>query len=363
MSKPSTPKFTRAMLVLVPLAKAFTLRGGDIEALLARNRIPLGALTDPEMLVEASACYAAMEDMAETLGDPYFGATVAIETARKGTPGLRDAASRALTLGDFLSRVVVEVSKQVDNVRYSLIVSPDVASLEIKRTIRVSKPSRQLDAVGVAFYVTVIRQGLAGTFDPKDILVTVPTTAGLPPKFLPKQALITSGINGLRISFPPQWLWTPFSLDWDMKKASRGEFAPDGASEATLAYLRSLLADNIAHHDLTLDGFAAICGLHPRRIQRILQANGTSFSQMKEDVRQSVSEDLLSNTTLPISQIALQVGLSGPAALDRAFRRWTGKTPTGFRAESAAERRLTPQATDEEEADHRCPRRQSSSRA
>jgi AraC-like DNA-binding protein len=328
------------MMVLFPLAKAFTLRGGDIEAVLARNRIPLGALSDPSMLVEASACYAAMEDMAETLGDPYFGATVAIETARKGTAGLQEAASGALTLGDFLSRVVVEVSKQVDNVRYSLFVSPDVASLEIQRTINMSKPSRQLDAVGVAFYVTVIRQGIGNTFDPNDILVTVPTTAGLPPGFLPKQALITSGINGLRISFPPQWLWAPFSLDWDLVEASRGEFGTDNASasESTLSYIRSLLADNLAHQDLTLDSFAAICGLHPRRVQRIIKATGTSFSQMKDDVRQSVSEDLLSNTTLPISQIALQVGLSGPAALDRAFRRWTGKTPTGFRAESAAAR-------------------------
>ncbi|MCU9846734.1 AraC family transcriptional regulator [Defluviimonas sp. WL0024] len=337
MSKRSAPKFTRAMLVLFPLAKAFALRGGDIEALLARNGIPLVALSDPSMLVEASACYAAMEDMAETLGDPYFGATVAIETARKGTPGLREAASRALTLGDFLSRVVVEVSKQVDNVRYSVFVSHDVASLEIQRTINVSKPSRQLDAVGVAFYVTVIRQGIGGTFDPNDIVVTVPTTAGLPPGFLPKQAFITSGINGLRISFPPQWLWAPFALDWDLVEAPRGEFAPSGASEATLSYFRSVLADNIAHQDLNLDVFAAICGLHPRRVQRFLQATGTSFSQMKDDVRQSVSEDLLSNTALPISQIALQVGLSGPAALDRAFRRWTGKTPTGFRAESESD--------------------------
>jgi AraC-like DNA-binding protein len=338
MSKQSAPKFTRALLVLFPLAKAFTLRGGDIEDVLARNRIPLGALSDPSMLVEASACYAAMEDMAETLGDPYFGATVAIETARKGTPGLREAASRALTLGDFLSRVVVEVSKQVDNVQYSIFVSPDVASLEIQRTINVSKPSRQLDAVGVAFYVTVIRQGIGDTFDPNDILVTVPTTAGLPPGFLPKQALITSGINGLRISFPPQWLWAPFSLDWDLVEASLGEFGTDNASarESTLSYFRGVLADNIAHQDLTLESFAAICGLHPRRVQRIIQAKGTSFSLVKDDVRQSVSEDLLSNTTLPISHIALQVGLSGPAAFHRAFRRWTGKTPTGFRAESAA---------------------------
>ncbi|MCV2864588.1 AraC family transcriptional regulator [Defluviimonas sp. WL0075] len=325
------------MLILSPFAKAFTSRGGDIDALLVRNGIPVGALNDPAMLVDASACYSAMEEMAEILGDPYFGAKVAIETARKGTPAFRDSATNARNFGDFLSRVVVEVSKQVDNVRYSISITPDIVTFEIHRTVKVTKPSTQLDAVGVALYVTLIKKGIGETFDTKEILITVPTTEGLPPGFLPKQALITSPIDGMRISFPPHWLWAPFSLDWDLVKASRGEFATDGASEATLSYLRDMLRDNIAYQDLTLDDFASICRVHPRRIQRILWAQGTSYSQLKDDARQSVTEDLLSNTTLPVAQIALQVGLSGPAALDRAFRRWTGRTPTQFRAESKPE--------------------------
>jgi len=321
-------------MILFPLAKAFTSRGGDIQTVLARNQIPPGALADPAMLVEASACYSAMEDMAEILGDPYFGATVAIETARKGTPGLREAATHALNLGDFLSRLVVEISKQVDNVRYSVSVTPDVASFELQRAIRVPKPTKQLDAVGVAFYVTLFKQGIGGIFDPNDILVTVPTTAGLPSGFLPRRSLIESKINGLRISFPPHWLWAPFSLNWKLAEVSRGEFATDRAGEATLSYLRSVVTDNIENQALSLNRFAAICGLHPRHIQRILWAQGTSYSQMKDDVRQSITKNLLSNTTIPIRQIAEKVGLSGPAALDRSFRRWTGKTPTRFRAES-----------------------------
>ena len=336
MSKKSGPRFTRGMLILSPFARAFTSRGGDIEALLVRNGIPVGTLTDPEMLVDASACYSAMEDMAETLGDPYFGAKVAIETAKKGTPAFRDSATHALNLGDFLSRVVVEVSKQVDNVRYSVSISPGTVSFDIHRTVKVTKPSTQLDAIGVALYVTLIKKGIGETFNPKDILITVPTTQGLPPGFLPKQALITSRIDGLRISFPPHWLWAPFSLDWDLVQATRGEFAADEDGKAALSYFRDVLKENIAHQDLPLNGFAAICGLHPRRIQRILWDQGTSYSQMKDDMRKSITENLLSNTTLPIAQIALEVGLSSSAALDRAFRRWTGKTPSDFRGDLPA---------------------------
>ena len=335
MRRKSDPRFTRAMLILFPLAKAFTSRGGDIESLLVRNGIPLHALIEPSMLIDAAACYSVMEDMAETLGDPYFAAKVAIKTAKTGSPGIRDAASDAVNLGDFLSRIVVEVSKQVDNVQYSVSISPELATFELQRKIRMSKPTNQVDALGVAFYVTVFKQALGSVFDPNDILVTMPTTAGLPPGFLPIQALVKSRINGLRITFPSQWLWAPFSLDWDLPEVSRGEFTTERAGEATLSYFRNVLTEHIANQDLPLNSFAAICGLHPRRVQRILSAKGTSYTQMKDDVRQSITKDLLSNTSLPIEQIAQQVGLSSPAALHRTFRRWTGKTPTGFRSEPA----------------------------
>ncbi|HUW73797.1 MAG TPA: AraC family transcriptional regulator ligand-binding domain-containing protein [Methyloceanibacter sp.] len=124
MSKRSDPRFTRAMMALIPLAAAFRRRGGDAEAVLARNNLPLDALTEPTLLIEASACYAAIEDMAESLGDRYFAAQVALEAAETGTPALRTAASHATTLGGFLARVVIEVAAQVDNVRYRLSDPP-----------------------------------------------------------------------------------------------------------------------------------------------------------------------------------------------------------------------------------------------
>jgi AraC-like DNA-binding protein len=341
MAKKLNPRLTRALLILLPLAKAFTSRGGDIEALLARHRIPLRALTDPAILIDAATCYAAMEDMAETLGDPYFAANVAIETAKTGSPGLRDAASQAVNLGDFLSRLVVEVSSQINNVRHSIKISAEIASFETQRMLRMSRPTTQWDVVGAAFYVSVIKRGIGRAFDPKSLIVAVPTSAGLPPGFLPKQSIIRSEINGWRISFPPRWLCAPFSLDWNLAQVSRGEFAADDDGKAALSYLRGVLEDNISHQDLPLNSFAGICGMHPRKVQRILRAQGTSYSQMKDGIRQNITEDLLTKTTIPIAQIALQIGLSGPAALDRAFRRWTGKTPTSFRADAISSKGLS----------------------
>ncbi|MGJ8586306.1 MAG: helix-turn-helix domain-containing protein [Marinosulfonomonas sp.] len=335
MNNQSDPKFTRVMLVLIPLTTEFDRRGGDVEALLLRHRIPLDALTTPTMLVDASACYAAMEDMAETLGDIHFGAKVAMESANKGAPGIRDAAKNAVTLGDFLARIVVEIATQVDNVRYLFSASAEAASFEVQRKLVVSVPTTQLDAIGVVFYVSLIKRGLGNTFDPKSIIVTAPTNAGFPPGFLPKSSFIKSNINGLRISFPPQWLWEPFSAGWDVTETPRGEFARDADDGATVAYFRSVLMENIDAEDMSLYRFAEICGTHPRQMQRILSALGVNYSQMKDKARRHLAVELVANTSTPVAQIALRVGFSSPSALTRAFRQWTGKTPSHFRAETS----------------------------
>lgn len=332
-SRPKTdPKFTRAALLIL-FATAFTRRGGNVETVILRRRLPHEALTNPRLLIEASALYAAVEDMAVALGDPYFGASVAIEAAHHGTPVLREAARGAATLGDFLSRAVTEVASQFDNVKYTLLVTADAASFEIQRTLRIPDGMTQIDAVGICFYVTAIKLGLGPGFDPKRLIVTAPSRDAVPPGFLPRSAFITSPINGLRISFPTEWLTRPFKLDWALAEISRGEFGDDPGAATTVAYFRNLVAENLEHTD-PLAQFARNCGMHPRRIQRLLAAQGTSYRRIRDEARRSLAVKLVSESRIPFAEIAQRVGFSSLPALDRAFRQWTGKTPTAFRAES-----------------------------
>ncbi|MDW4547737.1 AraC family transcriptional regulator [Defluviimonas sp. D31] len=337
VGKDADPKFTRAMYVLLPFASAFARRGGDVEPILRRNRIPPDALSDPTMLVEANACYGAMEDMANEVGDRCFGASIAIDVANSGSPAIRDAAAHARIFGDFLSRLVVEIARKMNNVRYRVDVSSEAASFEIRRTVAPRGATTQVDAVGVAFYVTVFKRGLGDVFDPARIAVIAPTIDGVPEGFLPKQSLMKSRINGLRISFPPEWLWSPFSLDWRIDNAERGDLGGED-SDALLVHFRSMIEDSIDEPDLSLHRFADLVGLHPRRVQRILSANGTSFRQLKEDVRRGRALELLSTTIAPMSEIASQVGFCDVTAFDRAFKKWTGRTPGHFRPSPPFER-------------------------
>ncbi|NJN05381.1 MAG: AraC family transcriptional regulator [Rhodobacteraceae bacterium] len=336
--KSEDPKFIPAWVALLPFAEAFVRRGGDVNGVLERHRIPSDVLSDPARLVEIHACYGAMEDMADLLGDPWLGAKLAIQAANRGTAAIRDAAANALLLGDFLARFVVEREKQVNNVQHRLEASSKAASFEIRRTITPRGSTRQIDAVNTAFVVAVLRRGLGTVFDPARIMVLASSTDGIPTDLVPKPSLLKSRINGVKITFPPEWLWAPFSLAWESPEPHEDVFG-DAQGERVLAHFRAVIEANIGEGEQTLDRFADLVGLHPRRVQRLLSANGTSYRQLREDVRRGIALDLLANTSSPISEIAAQLGFSAPSAFDRAFRQWTGKTPTMFRGSSVRDDR------------------------
>jgi AraC-like DNA-binding protein len=79
-------------------------------------------------------------------------------------------------------------------------------------------------------------------------------------------------------------------------------------------------------------GGGHLLSIHPsraslRRRPAIRRSKGT----LLDDVRSGLAKRYLSETDLRLDQIAYLTGYSDPAALVRAFKRWTGTTPMQFR--------------------------------
>ena len=77
-------------------------------------------------------------------------------------------------------------------------------------------------------------------------------------------------------------------------------------------------------------------GIHPRTLGRRLQESGTTFQALLDDMRAQRAKHLLLDTFLPVARIAAAVGYEDPTIFSRAFARWTGRTPSAFRAELVA---------------------------
>jgi len=80
-----------------------------------------------------------------------------------------------------------------------------------------------------------------------------------------------------------------------------------------------------------LDAVATELGMSPRTLQRHLSSVHTSFAQLVDETRHHLSTELLGHSDRSVAEISFVLGFSEPSAFHRAFKRWTGTTPTRFR--------------------------------
>jgi AraC-like DNA-binding protein len=84
---------------------------------------------------------------------------------------------------------------------------------------------------------------------------------------------------------------------------------------------------------------AALFEVHERRLRRLLREEGKSLRDLVSRTRGELARQLLGNTTLPVSEIAAALHYDDATAFSRAFRGWTGLSPTQWRLRDSRDRR------------------------
>jgi AraC-like DNA-binding protein len=93
------------------------------------------------------------------------------------------------------------------------------------------------------------------------------------------------------------------------------------------------------YHELTctpgrfpeIETVAATLCMTSRTLRRKLEAEGTSYTDLLDNVRHALAMDFLKTSILSTDDIAAALGFSDSASFRRAFKRWTGKSPAAFR--------------------------------
>ncbi len=93
----------------------------------------------------------------------------------------------------------------------------------------------------------------------------------------------------------------------------------------------ALLREAPAQCAAGLEPIADRLALHPRTLRRRLQAEGTSWQRLRDDVRRQLALDWLRRTRMSTDDIAASLGFSDAANFRHAFKRWTGLSPGALR--------------------------------
>lgn len=107
------------------------------------------------------------------------------------------------------------------------------------------------------------------------------------------------------------------------------------AEDDLLASVRRAIGESLRHGDLKLTAVASKLAVGSRSLQRRLREHGVDFKALVEDTRRRFSLRYLEDPDNTLTEVAYLLGYSEVSAFNRAFRRWTGSTPSEYRREVA----------------------------
>lgn len=118
----------------------------------------------------------------------------------------------------------------------------------------------------------------------------------------------------------------------DMLDVSYGRDLPE--------QIRSLLRTALLTGHDSIDQVAELFSMHSRTLRRHLKECGTNFQELVDEGRYEIARQLLEGTRMNVCQIASILNYSDQRAFARAFRRWSGTTPTQWRNDLKANLRM-----------------------
>jgi AraC-like DNA-binding protein len=153
------------------------------------------------------------------------------------------------------------------------------------------------------------------------------------------QAPLTFDAGDNSLVFPASWLSAPLPavdpeltrLLQDRLKVLEAQYHEDFPET-----VRSLLRTGLLAERGSADQVATLLSMHSRTLHRRLEAYGTNFRALVDECRYEIAQQMLEHTDSDISQIAYLLDYADTSAFARAFRRWSGTTPSRWRERDQA---------------------------
>jgi AraC-like DNA-binding protein len=119
-----------------------------------------------------------------------------------------------------------------------------------------------------------------------------------------------------------------------LESACRRIIGPSPKKRELVHEVRELIVERLPKGTANIEAIAGELNMSSKTLERRLAAHDQGFTGLRDEVRCNTAKHFLAETDMRLSQVAYMAGYTEPAALVRAFRRWTGKTPMQFRGKS-----------------------------
>jgi len=306
--------------------------GLDTTALLRRAAVAEERLHDPDARLPAERAEALWREAYAAARDPFLALHAAEATPFGAFPALDYLAASSATVGAGLERVAAYFPLVDPRGRIDVVPAPGAVALVFRSVAGPVPPPAQEYTLGVLWLRA--RQVASSEVRLAEVRLAFPRPPGpaeharvfgVEPRF---------GARAAALVLPrPAWELPTRApapgliplLDEHARRLA-GAAAGSAADE-----VRGAVGADLPGREPTLAAAARRLGTSPRTLQRRLEAEGTTFARLVAEVRRERAEALLSAREISVAEVSFLLGFSEQSAFTRAFRRWTGHSPTRFR--------------------------------
>jgi AraC-like DNA-binding protein len=310
-------------------------RAVDSERLLQHCGLIGLDLADPDVRVPAQRFVQLLRLAAHETADPHLGFHAGAHL-RSGDFGVVEYAARSSnTLREFFGRVARFHRLIGDCCEVRLSEGGDGLDIAFDWPADHAESRRQMAEFAAAALVALGREATGSQW--------VPQRLGFRHKGPRSEELHAwFGTSPVYAEATSHLILPPSLLDARLRRAEPGLAAVlDRLADELLARLpepedlplrvRYAVSHQLWSGECSLESVARGLCMSPRSLQRRLQDCGTSFNALVDNARREAALELILDPALSVSDLATRVGFSEPSAFDRAFRRWTGNSPSHYR--------------------------------
>ncbi len=251
----------------------------------------------------------------ESFSPPLFAALC--------SPNLIIACGRIARYKGIVAPITVEVTEIGDQLR-----------IDLQWQDEAPPPPVSLVMTELLSLVTLARVATRRPICPLDI-----STASLPAPIEPYEQFLGVRLRaGPRhsISFSREDAALPFLTScetlWNaFEPELRRRLAQLGTSRLVTERVRAVLLEGLPAGLVAMEAVARKLAMTRRTLQRRILAEGETYQNILNDVREKLARHYLQNTKIPFAEISFLLGFDEPNSFHRAFRGWTGSTPQRVR--------------------------------
>jgi AraC-like DNA-binding protein len=268
---------------------------------------------------------------------PHFGLLV----GKRGTILSLGLVGRLMqhseTVGDALRALVTNLSIQNRGAVPSLTISGGTAIFTFSVYQPAAESADQISDGAIAVAVNALRALCGSDWNPAEVLLPRTGPMDQEPYRRHFRAPVRFNQESASIALPGQDLKRPVAGADPMMRALLEEKIrqlKDAQGSAFSDDIRRLLRMRLTSNHCSADDIAHLLTMHRRTLSRRLKGSGMGYRAITNEIRFEIARQLLQDTQVPLAQIAAALGYSEASAFTRAFRRWSGQTPTAWRSHS-----------------------------